>query len=557
MRLVHCAKNSATRMKNKHKQMPHAFLSQNAFGTGANLISTGTYAKSKGLDPYGKGSLEEDSKQELTNEKEDDEVEEAEYEDVWVEEYEPEEDSSKVSTLPPSSPTSPKSNNKKGPKAESNTDIINSLLANDRYDWRVRPPGTNLSLPGNHGPVIVEVNMMIRSISKIDDVNMQYSVQLTFREEWIDGRLAYGLPNDGKPDFIVLPTGTRIWSPDSFIQNEKEGHKHDIDTPNVMLRVHKHGKILYSVRISLVLSCPMQLQYYPMDVQSCLIDLASYAYTDTDITYIWRIDNPIQLKAGLESSLPSFQLTNVSTEYCTSNTNTGVYSCLRTILTFRRQLSYYLLQLYIPCSMLVIVSWISFWLDKNAVPARVSIGITTLLSIVTMAADIPSEKNKNTLLKFKSPIVQQNSNQGSQHPHAYVDTTASLCIPNMVQDLNYRGPQSFQLCNERDDSDVWVKQNNNATPIPMPYQGQCENEVVMMLDGHSQRNRSTLGKVIVILKRFAPINWLARKLDISDPAKKADYLSRFSFPFMFCLFNIIYWTSYTKYEAQNLPTTVK
>lgn len=52
----------------------------------------------------------------------------------------------------------------------------------------------------------------------------------------------------------------------------------------------------------------------------------------------------------------------------------GAYSCLRTTLVLRREFSYYLLQLYIPSFMLVIVSWVSFWLDKDSVPARVTLG---------------------------------------------------------------------------------------------------------------------------------------------------------------------------------------
>uniref|UniRef100_A0A915LRQ4 Ig-like domain-containing protein n=1 Tax=Meloidogyne javanica TaxID=6303 RepID=A0A915LRQ4_MELJA len=220
----------------------------------------------------------------------------------------------------------------------SDTEILSQLL-NRGYDWRVRPPGTNLSLDGDHGPVVVNINMLIRSISKIDD-------------------------------------------------NEKQARKHEIDKPNVLIRIHKDGRILYSVRISLVLSCPMFLQYYPMDVQTCLIDMASYAYTDTDIEYRWKEVQPVQLKQGLESSLPSFQLTNVSTGYCTSKTNTGTYSCLRTVLELRRQFSYYLLQLYIPSSMLVIVSWVSFWLDRTAVPARVTLGVTTLLTMTTQTSGI-------------------------------------------------------------------------------------------------------------------------------------------------------------------------
>uniref|UniRef100_A0A1I7XMN7 Neur_chan_LBD domain-containing protein n=1 Tax=Heterorhabditis bacteriophora TaxID=37862 RepID=A0A1I7XMN7_HETBA len=239
----------------------------------------------------------------------------------------------------------------------SDTEILERLLSRG-YDWRVRPPGQDGTLHG--GPVVVAVNI----ISKIDNVNMEYSVQLTFRESWRDSRLTYGSEGDTLPEFLILTAGQQIWMPDSFFQNEKQAYKHMIDKPNVLIRVHKDGTVLYSVRISLVLSCPMHLQYYPMDVQQCLIDLASYAYTTKDIEYVWKSDEPVQLKQGLSSSLPSFQLNNINT-------------C-----------SYYLLQLYIPSCMLVIVSWVSFWIDRSAVPARVTLGVTTLLTMTTQSSGI-------------------------------------------------------------------------------------------------------------------------------------------------------------------------
>ncbi|KRZ23129.1 Glutamate-gated chloride channel [Trichinella pseudospiralis] len=273
----------------------------------------------------------------------------------------------------------------------SEQDIIQKVM--DGYDWRVRPRGLNASIPDTGGPVIVNVNIMMRSISKVDDVNMEYSVQFTFREQWVDSRLAYkNMVSSGvaMPKFVVLTPNDQsqqVWMPDTFFQNEKEARRHMIDKPNVMIRIYPDGEMLYSVRLSLVLSCPMSLEYYPLDRQTCLIDLAN-GYTTEDIKYEWKEDGPVQLKDGLKNSLPSFELQDVTTGFCTSKTNTGEYSCLRTILTLKREYSYYLITLYIPSFMLVVVSWVNFWIDKDAVPARVSLGVTTLLTMTTQASGV-------------------------------------------------------------------------------------------------------------------------------------------------------------------------
>ncbi|XP_066289691.1 glycine receptor subunit alpha-1-like [Branchiostoma lanceolatum] len=54
--------------------------------------------------------------------------------------------------------------------------------------------------------------------------------------------------------------------------------------------------------------------------------------------------------------------------------------------TLVRRLRYHLLQTYMPCIFIVFMAWINFWLDMDSPPARVSLGVTTVLTMVTQGA---------------------------------------------------------------------------------------------------------------------------------------------------------------------------
>ena len=67
-------------------------------------------------------------------------------------------------------------------------------------------------------------------------------------------------------------------------------------------------------------------------------------------------------------SLPGgFKLRLSGHDYCDVKTNTGEYSCLQVDLVFSRQLSYYMVTMYVPCTMIVVVSWFAFWIDHKSV----------------------------------------------------------------------------------------------------------------------------------------------------------------------------------------------
>ena len=64
----------------------------------------------------------------------------------------------------------------------------------------------------------------------------------------------------------------------------------------------------------------------------------------------------------------------------------GAYPCLEIEFILRRDIGYFLIQVYVPSMLIVILSWVSFWINVDASPARVSIGLLTVLTTTTMSS---------------------------------------------------------------------------------------------------------------------------------------------------------------------------
>ncbi len=56
-------------------------------------------------------------------------------------------------------------------------------------------------------------------------------------------------------------------------------------------------------------------------------------------------------------------------------------------------------QIYIPSSLIVIISWVSFWLNRGATPARVGLGVTTVLTMTTLMASTNAALPKISYVK--------------------------------------------------------------------------------------------------------------------------------------------------------------
>ena len=60
------------------------------------------------------------------------------------------------------------------------------------------------------------------------------------------------------------------------------------------------------------------------------------------------------------------------------------------------------MQSYIPTILIVMISWVSFWMDVDSVPGRVTLGITTLLTMTTKSSGIQAEVPQVSYVKVGS-----------------------------------------------------------------------------------------------------------------------------------------------------------
>ncbi|CAH2103956.1 unnamed protein product [Euphydryas editha] len=267
--------------------------------------------------------------------------------------------------------------------------ILDSLSVS--YDKRVRP---------NYGgpPVDVGVTMYVLSISSLSEVKMDFTLDFYFRQFWTDPRLAY----KKRPGVETLSVGSEfirnIWVPDTFFVNEKQSYFHIATTSNEFIRIHHSGSITRSIRLTITASCPMDLQYFPMDRQLCNIEIESFGYTMRDIRYKWN-EGPNSVGVSSEVSLPQFKVLGHRQRAMEISLTTGNYSRLACEIQFVRSMGYYLIQIYIPSGLIVIISWVSFWLNRNATPARVSLGVTTVLTMTTLMSSTNAALPKISYVK--------------------------------------------------------------------------------------------------------------------------------------------------------------
>lgn len=113
--------------------------------------------------------------------------------------------------------------------------------------------------------------------------------------------------------------------------------------------------------------------------------ILSVSHTTQDLVFVWNMTDPLVVNPEIE--LPQLDISNNYTTDCTIEYSTGNFTCIQIVFNLRRRLGYHLFHTYIPSALIVVMSWIAFWIKPEAIPARVTLGVTSLLTLGEDAKD--------------------------------------------------------------------------------------------------------------------------------------------------------------------------
>jgi Neurotransmitter-gated ion-channel ligand binding domain/Neurotransmitter-gated ion-channel transmembrane region len=260
------------------------------------------------------------------------------------------------------------------------SEAANSLL---------EPPGSRTK----PGPVTIE--MRVINISDIDEVGQHFKMVGYLVAHWDDARLAF--TPSGPEDSYHLYSAGQVWCPHFDFVNGIVPHS----SSDVTIRAFPDGTVRYSARSSADLSNTFNLRKFPFDTETLEILIHPSMAEAESVDYELPRGNALSAEPRVYSELAQWILAGMSSSVQRiPGLSDESISEVRFAISIVRRYNFYIWKVFLPLTIMVILSWTVFWVDPSELSAQATISATTILTVIAFAFAIQANLPKVSYLTY-------------------------------------------------------------------------------------------------------------------------------------------------------------
>jgi len=251
-------------------------------------------------------------------------------------------------------------------------------------------------LPYRDRTNIIDIGIDITDVLRIND--KEYSVEFSsyFNVMWTEPRLhipdrfLHELNESDSAAGEMIPVNlelvNELWLPNIFIYNLKTFKVVEVLSKHAGLWITRDREIMYSQATHINFICPMRYDSFPLDTQTCKFQVGSYSYDMTKMLFIQS--NKVQGYVKTTHSVVLDYAVDVHVlndeDLQLSYGELGNFSVAGFEMKLSRHISHYLITYYLPSGLFVVVSWISFVVPPEVIPGRMALLVTLFLVLVNI-----------------------------------------------------------------------------------------------------------------------------------------------------------------------------